>query len=785
MNWATVRTVLAKELRETLRDRRTLFMMLVIPTLLYPAMLVLAEQLTLLGQRRLGAEPARVAVAGGDAALIRFLDADTALKVVVAESASVSAVRAGTVDAALAVVGAPAHRGPSSGRTAGRTSVDSHHPPSSGQADSGESSASGGSSRSIGSADSAGSKRSGAASDVADTALAIASTQPIRPRASDRAVAGKGAERSASPEDVRAADGGSSGTEGVRIFYDASTDKSQRAQRIVRERLEAWGDTLLARRLAAAGLPATFARPLVVADSSVATAEQAGGYTLGRFLPLLLVMMTLLGAFYPAIDMAAGEKERGTLETLLTAAVPAREIVAGKFAAVALIGMLAATANLASMLLTFQSGVFRFAKAANLRFTLPLDAAFLVLLALVPLSILFAALFLGIAVRAQSFKEAQNALTPAQLAATLPVLVVTLPGIDFTPALSLVPVVGVAMFFRELMAGRAPLLPSILAFAATVVYACAALAFAARAFGREEVLFGGGGGQVTRKSGSWREWMRDRRASGRGVPLPAEAAAFIAAVGLLYFHVGTALQSELGEPGLLLSQLLLLALPAVAFAALGPYDPRKTLALRAPSARALAAAGLIGIGGIPVGWFLGWLQLQVFEGGLGDLGSLQELLTATDLRRAAWLILLTALTPAICEELVFRGVLLQSLRREMRGWRAVVLTAVVFGAFHLSFETALRLLPTAWIGVLMGFAAWRAGSVFASMLIHFVNNAVVVMLLWRPELGEFAFRGENPSWPLVLAGAAVLAVGFWLMPRPPASAGAAVIDPVRSDAGHG
>jgi hypothetical protein len=71
-------------------------------------------------------------------------------------------------------------------------------------------------------------------------------------------------------------------------------------------------------------------------------------------------MMTLLGAFYPAIDLAAGEKERGTLETLLTAPVPAHEIVAGKFAAVTLIGMAAAAANLVSMLLTFQSGLFRF-----------------------------------------------------------------------------------------------------------------------------------------------------------------------------------------------------------------------------------------------------------------------------------------------------------------------------------------------------------------------------------------------------------------------------------------
>ncbi|HEY0023523.1 MAG TPA: ABC transporter permease subunit/CPBP intramembrane protease [Longimicrobium sp.] len=668
MRWATVRTVLAKELRETLRDRRTLFMMLVIPTLLYPAMMVLAEQLALFGQRRLGAEQARVAVTGADVPLVRFLDADSAIRVISAESASVDAVRQGDVDAAL-VIGA-----------------------------------------------------------------------------------------------AGVAPGGDGGTRSIALLYDASNDRSQRAQGVTRERLDEWGDSLLSRRLRARGLPAGFATPIAVADSSVATAEEAGGYALGRFLPLILVMMTLLGAFYPAIDLAAGEKERGTLETLLTAAVPAREIVAGKFAAVALIGIVAAAANLLSMLLTFQSGVFRFARAANVRFTLPLESAALILLALVPLAVLFSALFLGIAVRAQSFKEAQNALTPAQLAAILPVLVVTLPGIDFTPALAVVPVVGIAMFFRELMAGEAPLVPSLLAFAATIAYAALALAYAARAFGREDVLFGGGAGTAA-VGGSWGERLRTWRAAPRGVPLPAEALAFIALVALLYFHLGTRLQADLGERGLLVSQWLLLALPAVAFTTLGPYQPRNALALRAPAPRALVAALLIALGGIPVGWLIGWLQLQMFEGGMESLGYLEKLLTATDARRAMWLFFLAALTPAICEELVFRGVLLQSLGREMRAWRAIVVTAAVFGAFHLSFETALRFLPTAWVGLLMGYVAWHSRSIFASMLMHFANNAFVVLLLWQPGVRRAVLSGGSLSWPLVAGGVVLLAAGIWLLPR--------------------
>src|SRR6202008_704749 len=212
--------------------------------------------------------------------------------------------------------------------------------------------------------------------------------------------------------------------------------------------------------------------------------------------------------------------------------VPAREIVAGKFAAVALIGMAAAAANLLSMLLTFQSGVFKFAKAAHVSFTLPWSTALLVMVGLVPLAVLFAATFLGIAVRSQSFKEAQNALTPVQLASTLPILVITLPGIDFNAALAAVPVVGIAMMFRALMSGGAPLVPSLVAFASTVAYAAIALHFAARAFGREDVLFGGGASSAAAEGG-WRQRMAAWRAGPRRVPLPAEALAFVALIALL------------------------------------------------------------------------------------------------------------------------------------------------------------------------------------------------------------------------------------------------------------
>jgi sodium transport system permease protein len=204
----------------------------------------------------------------------------------------------------------------------------------------------------------------------------------------------------------------------------------------------------------------------------------------------------------------------------------------------------------------------------------------------------------------------------------------------------------------------------------------------------------------------------------------------------------------------------------VLFAVLGPYRPRATLALRAPDPRALAAAALIMLGGLPIGWALGWLQGLFLDIPEDFLKTFQQLLTADTPARFAWLILLIAFTPAVCEELVFRGVLLQGLARELTMRRAVAGSALVFAAFHLSFETVIRFLPTFWLGLLMAYVVWHTRSLFASMLMHFINNATAVVLVTTTGLQAYVFGPSGAPRYLALGAAAVcLAAGLYLLPR--------------------
>ena len=662
--------VCLKELKDTLRDRRTLIMMIVVPVLLYPTLLIVSEQLLLFGMRSLEAEAAPVAVVGEvPEELARLLDASPSIVVVPIRGDPEGAIRTDSVTAAAVL-------GPSAA---------------------------------------------------------------------------------------------AEGTRPVTLLFDRASDRSQRGRAELARVLDAWRDTLVTARLQERGLPETFALPVTVADSSIARPDEVGGYTLGRILPLLLVVITLLGAFYPAIDLAAGEKERGTLETLLTAPVPAGAIVAGKFVTVALTGIVAAGLNLGSMLLTFQTGALQLTAAMGLEVSLPLSAVLLIFATLVPLAVLFGAVFLGIAVRSSSFKEAQNALTPVYMLVIVPAMLPIFPGIDFGPLLALTPVAGVSFLFRDLMTGDADVLLGTLVLSSTALYAAAGLYFAARAFGSERVLFGGDGDvREDRAVGGGKGWLLRPRG---GAPSPRAAVGFVAMVAVLFFYGGVQLQIRLGEPGLLAAEWLLLFAPAVLFVAVGGYDARRTLSLRGARPLAFLAGALLVAGAVPLVWLLGWLQTFVLPIPWELLEGLEELVTADTPGRLAWLLLVLAVTPAVCEEVVFRGVLLGGTRT-LVPWRIILLNGVVFGAFHLSFETVIRFLPTACLGIVITWAVWRTGSIWVGALMHLLNNATIVSAASSPALRDALSDPEAPPplW-LIPLGVIAFTLGARLLLRasPPAA----------------
>jgi sodium transport system permease protein len=256
----------------------------------------------------------------------------------------------------------------------------------------------------------------------------------------------------------------------------------QLRERTVRERLEA------------RNLPQALVEPFRVEEKNVAPPEKVSGAIVGGLIPYFVIVLCLIGAMYPAMDLTAGEKERGTMETILCSPVSRVHLVLGKFLMVLTASLSSALLSMISMGATFAAGR---GFLRNLRpfagTDLPLQFGFgamaAVFLMVVPLAVLFSAALLTIALFAKSYKEAQSYLSPLTILVVLPAVVSVLPGVELNAGLSLIPVLNISLVSKEFVAGTYHWNYIVLIFASSCAYAAAALAVAIRLFQREEVLF--------------------------------------------------------------------------------------------------------------------------------------------------------------------------------------------------------------------------------------------------------------------------------------------------------
>jgi ABC-2 type transport system permease protein/sodium transport system permease protein len=201
--------------------------------------------------------------------------------------------------------------------------------------------------------------------------------------------------------------------------------------------------------------------------------------------PLILILMTITGAVYPAIDLTAGERERGTLEILMAAPLPRLSVLLAKYAAVMTVAVLTALVNLGAMALTLKvSGLGpRLLGEGGLSPLLLAEVFGLLLL----FAAFFSAVLLALTSRAHSFKEAQAYLIPLVLLSLLPGTLSLVPGLHLGGALLLVPLLNTVLLARDLLAGNAEPAAAAVVVASTLAYALGAICVAARLFGAEAV----------------------------------------------------------------------------------------------------------------------------------------------------------------------------------------------------------------------------------------------------------------------------------------------------------
>jgi len=253
-------------------------------------------------------------------------------------------------------------------------------------------------------------------------------------------------------------------------------------------------DTTVRERLESRGVPVEVLKPFTIQRQNVAPPAKVAGSLLGGMLPYIIIILCMTGAMYPAIDLTAGEKERGTMETILCCPVGRTELVLGKFLMVLTASVGTVVLSLLSMGATFQFAKRVLAGSAPrevLQTVATIDIGGLagVFLMLLPVAVMLSAALLMVGLFSKSFREAQSYCGPLMLVVIVPAITAMLPGVDLNASLAVVPLMNVSLVCKEMIAGTWHWNYILLIFGSACLYAAAALAAAVWMFHREEVLF--------------------------------------------------------------------------------------------------------------------------------------------------------------------------------------------------------------------------------------------------------------------------------------------------------
>jgi len=562
-----------------------------------------------------------------------------------------------------------------------------------------------------------------------------------------------------------------SSTPKVRLFVNSARDKSTLAAADVRRVLVAWRGQLVRSQLRQHAIPERAILPFSIEAVDVVSVSKKKAVVWAKILPFVVMLWALTGAFYPAIDLCAGEKERGTLETLLSSPATRTEIVIGKMTTIFLFSVSNAVLNLFSMMLTGILVIRHLGSAmeSNLPIGLPPLISFpYIILGLMPIAALISALALALASFARSSKEGQYYLIPL-LMSLLPLMMLSvLPATELELGTSLIPVTGMMLLLRNLIEGNLARVFQYVGPVLAVTIGCCyvAMRWAVYQFNNENVLFRASE-QVGVGAWLW-QMIRDRNPR----PTVRQAICLVVVILILKFFLGLAATAPVTWQDffkqIAVVQVATILVPTVLLAALLTRGIRASLRLRSARPAALGAAVLVALFGYPFLRFLGQAVLRVYPPSAEIVqfeGSIRSLLDSAP--GIVSILLVFALIPAVCEELAFRGFVLNGLSRHKGDWAAILLSSLFFGLTHAVFQQSIMAFLT---GLILGVIAIRTASVLPCILYHLTHNGMTVLVTrwqglsapdsvfaWAFVRNEVAGGPTSEFQPAVVVGGALLA----------------------------
>lgn len=276
----------------------------------------------------------------------------------------------------------------------------------------------------------------------------------------------------------------------VAIDYFEGDMKSEFAKDKLQKFFDDYRESLARAALAARGLPATLLEPFTVDAQNVAPPSKVGANILGGWIPYMIIILCFTGAMYPAMDLTAGEKERGTMETILTSPVSRTDLVIGKFLTVVLASVVTAILSLVSMGISFAWSKKTFLHGADVpQMSIDPSAVAAVMFLLLPVAVLFASVLLAVALLSKSYREAQTYVSPLIFVVIMPAIIGAMPGVELNWKTALIPILNTSLVSKDVIAGNYHWGLIAAVFGMTCLYAAIGIAAAVRMFNREDVLF--------------------------------------------------------------------------------------------------------------------------------------------------------------------------------------------------------------------------------------------------------------------------------------------------------
>ncbi len=267
------------------------------------------------------------------------------------------------------------------------------------------------------------------------------------------------------------------------------SDTASYATGLAERYLEVYRQHLQQEYLAAEGVDPEAVFDILTVEENVIEGDNYFAGYIKNYAFLFIIMAITVSATYPATDTTAGERERGTLETLLTFPVKSRDIIVGKFMGVTVSAAVTGLVSLvlAIIFLIIAKSMFSIYEGVDIMFSpVSIILAIFVILAY---SMFISGLCIAVAGRSKTFKEAQSALTPLIFISFFPGMIAFMMGVTGSPLLSIVPFLNFVVVFTDVNNGSVELLDILLMLVSTVAYIAAVLTYVIKQYKSEKVLF--------------------------------------------------------------------------------------------------------------------------------------------------------------------------------------------------------------------------------------------------------------------------------------------------------